>query len=564
MTTEKEIGKSNNVNIPEENLEYHSPTPGEITLMTTPIAQYPRFEILDSDVEIEENFTPYVPDEPEDPSSLDDRQNVLNATSMGCNLCASNISVNHMDNMHRYMYKKISHLGNNSDLEKNPEDLFNKHIDTQGDPANEYRLANKGFTLGDEPSMDTLHNESAETNYFKNYWKIRNALESSNLTKKLLHINLLPIHGFKSAKKYQEYLDTYQTYYKPSHFSFDVYPVLQNSPVFGYADMTRDFRNLEPGTLIQVHERFYRTMEMVARMSRITKRPMWSYVLTSEHFSNNFVYPIMLESFIRYQAFTALAYGAKGLCFFRYLQDSGEGEKNLQFEQRDNYESYITQPLNADRTRTPVWYFTRTVISEIKRYEQIFLSSVVRGVFHTYPNRLLTYAKNIFINSYNGTMHGDVPTSWGVGIDYDSNAYWGLREFNSSRIAGISSILSEDGGPGVLVSHLVPAGGSSSLPAAGKQITGDTATGSPGELDIDSEPTVSHVLVVNHDAVNYQKISITFRSNVIVTELTPRKSGATQTDTPLDLSGSKKIERMLTPGGYLLFKLYKPIITVVP
>lgn len=104
-------------------------------------------------------------------------------------------------------------------------------------------------------------------------------------------------------------------------------------------------------------------MNLFKDISGRSDRPFWAYCLTSEHHTSGANYPFPTEGIIRFQAFASLACGAQGLVFWPYHLPSNQNEV------------YSMAPVTQSGDKTPIWYNLKTVISEIKKWEHIFLGS---------------------------------------------------------------------------------------------------------------------------------------------------------------------------------------------
>ena len=99
--------------------KYKNPTPGEIPIIGYLVSHNKSFELKNvnpQDIKVEENFTPYVPDEPVNPTELDDRQNVLNFSAAGCNLALNGVVTNKDTNyieLQKYAYNKLGLIVSN-------------------------------------------------------------------------------------------------------------------------------------------------------------------------------------------------------------------------------------------------------------------------------------------------------------------------------------------------------------------------------------------------------------------------------------------------------------------
>lgn len=159
-------------------------------------------------------------------------------------------------------------------------------------------------------------------------------------------INLLPAVSSKDleAKDYEQYVEDYVRTVNPPFLSLDIYSVKEDKNGNIYVD-----------------ECMYETMDVINRVARESGRPFWSYVLSNKHP----LYPEPREEFIRFEAFSSLAYGAQGIRYYTYLiPDFDLTEGNYSFT-----------PIDREGNRTATWYMVRNVNLEIKNLTDVFLGA---------------------------------------------------------------------------------------------------------------------------------------------------------------------------------------------
>ena len=81
---------------------------------------------------------------------------------------------------------------------------------------------------------------------------------------------------------------------------------------------------------------------------------------------------IAKESYLRYEAFTALAYGAQGIVYWTYGQ-------RIPTPQED-YQSAL---VNLNGKKTATWYAAKKVNAEIRKFNNIFYGCEMKMVRHT-------------------------------------------------------------------------------------------------------------------------------------------------------------------------------------
>lgn len=200
-----------------------------------------------------------------------------------------------------------------------------------------------GYTLYDEPAASKFGFVAELADSVNTYSGGQNA-----------YINLLPAvsAGALGSKDYRTYLEDYVETVNPPLISYDIYPVKQR----------------KDGS-IYVEPVYYETLETVRDVARESGRPFWSYVLSNKHWN----YPKPTREFLRFQIFTALAYGAQGISYYTYLMpdfDKDAGE-------------YSDAPIDWNGNRTDVWYMVSDVNREVRNLEKVFLGAEALEVAHT-------------------------------------------------------------------------------------------------------------------------------------------------------------------------------------
>ena len=155
-------------------------------------------------------------------------------------------------------------------------------------------------------------------------------------------------------KTYPEYLRWLQSEFHPNLWTYDVYPI-----------------NAKGGITYCTSDRFYGALKDFRDISLPVNsgRPFWAYCMSAPHIvgAQDRYLPAPTIGNLRYEAFSALAYGAQGIVYFTYTQRNNSGEE------------YLSAPINRNGQRTDIWYTVRTVNSEIAQYSRVFLGcSVVK------------------------------------------------------------------------------------------------------------------------------------------------------------------------------------------
>lgn len=107
---------------------------------------------------------------------------------------------------------------------------------------------------------------------------------------------------------------------------------------------------------------FYKNLQYFAYISRYTANPMWTFCFC-ESFNNYYGYNVARPTLelLRQIVFSSLAYGAQGIFFSNYRQNPDNG--NLTF----NY-----APIDREGNKTTTWDYVRIINEEVKRFNEVF------------------------------------------------------------------------------------------------------------------------------------------------------------------------------------------------
>ena len=157
------------------------------------------------------------------------------------------------------------------------------------------------------------------------------------------YINLLPNYATKEQlgfSSYEEYLEEYIRIVKPDFISFDYYPF---------------FRGI-------LRSSFYNNLETVRIIGTKYDIPFWGFIRTGV--TKDYLEPC--EGELRFQAFSNLAYGAKGIQYFTYSSPRG-------------YESAL---LDSAYNKTPNFYVVKKLNRDIQKIAKITLEAELEYVWH--------------------------------------------------------------------------------------------------------------------------------------------------------------------------------------
>lgn len=201
------------------------------------------------------------------------------------------------------------------------------------------KLVVAGYLLKDEPTVKD----------FADLVRVRNAIYDVDTTR-LVYTNLLPIVPGKvtGTDTYLEYMQAAQKALRLPLLSYDLYPVVR--------------KNGKTSTKPE----FYENLEYARKVSSENRIPFWAFGLIMGHYS----YPVPTLAHLRFQTFSALAYGAQGIQYWRYILSSNADYKATE------------APVTMEGQSTGVWDALQTVNREIQGYAPVFLGSTVRNIGH--------------------------------------------------------------------------------------------------------------------------------------------------------------------------------------
>ena len=160
------------------------------------------------------------------------------------------------------------------------------------------------------------------------------------------YINLFPNYanpGQLASKDYAEYLDKFVATCKPPILSYDHYALQEGGGLGGDY-----FRNLEQ-------------MRDAAKRANV---PFWNIVLATAHFG----FREVTHADFRFQAYTTLAYGGRGISYFTYFAP--------------NVGNYRMAPIDQFGNVTPTWYFMQNVNHQIQKLAPTLLKLRSDQVYH--------------------------------------------------------------------------------------------------------------------------------------------------------------------------------------
>lgn len=312
---------------------------------------------------------------------------------------------------------------------------------------------------------------------------------------------------YSNECKYEVYLNTYQEYFKPSFFCYDLYPISEiNTLVF---QGIKDSLNGKDGDVKVFYNDFYNRLKQYHDIAEKYNRPFWTYLKSmcflkayqdkDDESKSDYNYsPPALEQYLRYAAFSALAYGAKGLLYWCYAPGQGD---------QDSVEHYFTALTNWRNEKTAVWHFARKINMEIQGFKDIFLNTQKCILDQIYNNMSPQQVSNINV----------------------SDTYYNISILSINKENPVENGKPKSYTTNIIVSRLI-------------------------DTDVPGRSERTYLMVVNTSPLEYTSFNI-FVNTQLVIERTPRRSGEEPTDRPL--TPGVFLGRHLAPGGYRIFEILK-------
>lgn len=182
------------------------------------------------------------------------------------------------------------------------------------------------------------------------------------------YINLFPDYASTfqlGTSNYTEHLERFITTCHPTILSYDNYSLMEDG---------------------SVRAAYWSNLEAIRAAARKHGLQFWNIVLSSAHFD----YREVTAADFRFQAYTTLAYGGRGLSYFTYFTP--------------DHGNYRMGPIDQFGNQTPTWYFMQNVNLQIQKLAPTLLQLTSDAVYHFAPlpagtsapptNSLLTTAGN--------------------------------------------------------------------------------------------------------------------------------------------------------------------------
>lgn len=163
---------------------------------------------------------------------------------------------------------------------------------------------------------------------------------------KWAYINLFPNYASASqlgSQDYAEHLETFVSTVRPRQLSYDHYALMED-------------QSLRKG--------YWSNLESMRETARKHRLPFWNIVLTVAHF--NYREPTAAD--LRFQVYSTLAYGGRGLAYFTYFAPK--------------VGNYRAAPVDQFGHLTPTWHHLRNVNLQVAQLAPTLLSLHSDHVYH--------------------------------------------------------------------------------------------------------------------------------------------------------------------------------------
>jgi hypothetical protein len=218
-----------------------------------------------------------------------------------------------------------------------PEDEIARRVDAVAERTANHP-ATFGYYLRDEPSAAIFPGLAK--------WA---AAVTKAAPQALPYINLFPNYATAQqlgAATYQEHLDAFVATVKPRFISYDHYALMDDG---------------------SLRESYFANLEAVRATAQRSNLPFWNIVLSNAHFH----YAEPTDAGLRFQLYTTLAYGARGISYFTYFAPTSG--------------NYRLAPIDQFGNKTATWDRLRLVNLQLHKLGPTYVTLKSVNVFH-HPN----------------------------------------------------------------------------------------------------------------------------------------------------------------------------------
>ncbi len=228
-----------------------------------------------------------------------------------------------------------------------------------------------GYYVVDEPSA----------RYAPNLGILAHAIKEAH-PEAIPYVNLLPTYASAvsqlEAENYEAYLEAFAQALPPDYISYDHYALIADG---------------------SLRDGYFQNIEAVRKVALDHGIPFWNIVLSNAHF----FYAKPTPAGLRFQAYTSLAYGARGISYFTYFTPQ--------------IGNYRLAPIDAFGNKTPTWYMLRDVNLELHQLAPIYIGLESINVFHmgTVPEGSQDESSAQLVREVEWTFHAETrPEQKGV------------------------------------------------------------------------------------------------------------------------------------------------------
>jgi hypothetical protein len=160
------------------------------------------------------------------------------------------------------------------------------------------------------------------------------------------YINLFPNYASPAqlgTETYEQYLERFVEAVHPRYLSYDHYALMDDGTLRGG---------------------YFQNLEAVRKAALAAGIPFWNIVLSNSHFR----YAEPTPAGLRFQLYTTLAYGGRGISYFTYFAPE--------------VGNYRLAPIDQFGNRTPTWDMLRNVNLQIHKLAPTYLTLKSVNVFH--------------------------------------------------------------------------------------------------------------------------------------------------------------------------------------
>lgn len=192
-----------------------------------------------------------------------------------------------------------------------------------------------GYYIVDEPSA----------RYAPNLGILAHAIQEAH-PGSIPYVNLYPNYADTTqlrAESYEEYLRAFAEALPSDYLSYDHYALISDGSLRGG---------------------YFENLESVRKVTLEHNMPFWNIVLSNAHF----FYAKPSPAGLRFQVYTSLAYGARGISYFTYFSP--------------RIGNYRLAPIDQFGNKTPTWYMLREVNLALHKLAPTYCGLKSINVFH--------------------------------------------------------------------------------------------------------------------------------------------------------------------------------------